>query len=53
MQKTLLAGVHERDSDELAVPNQNKKSNKKRAASDLDLANTENSVDYGEFATCF
>lgn len=39
-------GVHEGDSDELAVPNQNKKSNKKRAASDLDLANTENSVDY-------
>ncbi|KAG5537593.1 hypothetical protein RHGRI_024895 [Rhododendron griersonianum] len=39
-------GLHERVLEEVAVPNQNKKPNKKRAASDLDLADTENLVDY-------
>ncbi|XP_058226768.1 uncharacterized protein LOC131335448 isoform X1 [Rhododendron vialii] len=39
-------GLHERVLEEVAVPNQNKIPNKKRAASDLDLADTENLVDY-------
>ncbi|THG06221.1 hypothetical protein TEA_019806 [Camellia sinensis var. sinensis] len=38
-------GPHEDDLEAVAVPIQKKKSNKKRAASDPDLADTENSID--------
>ncbi|KAF5931495.1 hypothetical protein HYC85_027666 [Camellia sinensis] len=40
-----LTGPHEDDLEAVAVPIQKKKSNKKRAASDPDLADTENSID--------